>query len=339
MNSGNGNARRKRVVAIVVAAVVLTAAAAWLLLRGSAQDRDTLMASGTVEAREADLGFQSAGRITDIVVREGTTVAAGALLARLDAAELEARVAQAEAQLAAAQARLQELERGARPQERAQSRAALDAARERTEEAARGLDRARQLHEAGAISQEALERAQTAFDVARSQQTQAEQQLQLVLDGARPEQVEAQRALVRQAEALLEQARASLDQASIRAPFAGVLTVRHRERGETVAPGLPVVSVMDPSDRWVRIYIREDAIGRVALGQRARIRADSYPDSLFAGRVTFIASEAEFTPRNVQTAEERVRLVYGVNVGIEGDRGLALKPGMPADVWLELNGR
>ena len=101
-----------------------------------------------------------------------------------------------------------------------------------------------------------------------------------------------------------------------------------------MGPGAPVFSLLDPDDRWVRIYVREDEIGRVQLGQQAQIRADTYPDRVYDGEVVFIGSEAEFTPRNVQTQEERTRLVYPVKVRITGDAGFELKPGIPADVVL-----
>jgi HlyD family secretion protein len=113
-----------------------------------------------------------------------------------------------------------------------------------------------------------------------------------------------------------------------------LVTVRHREPGETVSSGVPVLTVMDPEDRWVRIYVREDRIGEVSLGQSATITSDTYPDRSYSGEVVFIASEAEFTPRNVQTTEERVKLVYAVKVRITGDPSHHLKPGIPADVVL-----
>jgi HlyD family secretion protein len=147
--------------------------------------------------------------------------------------------------------------------------------------------------------------------------------------------VEAQRAVVRQAEAQVAQVDAALASSTIEAPFGGVVTVRHREPGEAVSPGLPVLTVVDMNDRWVRIYVREDQIGRVAIGQPAHVRSDSHPGKAYQGRVTFIASEAEFTPRNVQTAEERVKLVYAVKVAVTGDPARELKPGVPADVTLE----
>jgi len=114
-----------------------------------------------------------------------------------------------------------------------------------------------------------------------------------------------------------------------------VVTVRHREPGETVPAGSPVLTVMNRDDRWVRIYIREDRIGAVHTGQAATITSDTYAGKTYRGAVVFIASEAEFTPKSVQTREERVKLVYAVKVRVSGDPAYDLKPGMPADVRLE----
>ena len=134
-----------------------------------------------------------------------------------------------------------------------------------------------------------------------------------------------------------EEAATLLRDATIRAPFAGIVTIRHREPGETVATGAPVVSVLDLDDRWVRIYVPEDEIGRVRIGQAAEITADSWPDRTYEGRVIFLASEAEFTPSNVQTQEERIKLVYEVKVRVTGDPRYELKVGTPADVRLAEN--
>ena len=324
---------RKR-LPIAILLLLVVAATVWLVRRGNANSASGIEASGTVEATDADLGFQIGGRIATINVSEGETVAQGEVLAHLDTAELNARMAQAEAQLAVAQAKLLELRRGARPEERAQARSALDAARQRMDESSRLLARTQMLFDGGAVSRESLEQAETAHAVAVAQHEQAIDQERLVVQGPRSEQVAAQQAMVRTAEAAIAQVQATLDQAEVRAPFDGIVTIRHREPGETVAPGAPVLTLMDPASRWVRIYVRENEIGRVALGQAADIRSDSYADSAFAGRVVHIASEAEFTPRNVQTTEERVKLVYAVKIAIDRDPGLALKPGLPADVRL-----
>lgn len=272
----------KRIVIVALAAAV--GIGAWLgvhlLNRG---DSNGMLASGTVEATEAQLGFQAPGRIESIGVREGDTVKRGQLLARLDTRETEARLRQARAQANASSVRLQEAER--------------DQARAKT------------LLAGGAIGQEAYDKAQLAFNVAQSEHAQAS-------------------ASVQATEAVLANMR-------IRASFDGVVTVRHREPGEIVAPGTPVLTVMNPDDRWVRIYIPEHHIGAVRIGQKASITTDTWRDKRYAGEVTYIAAQAEFTPKNVQTAEERVKLVYAVKVRIGDDPKFELKPGMPADVRLE----
>ena len=122
----------------------------------------------------------------------------------------------------------------------------------------------------------------------------------------------------------------------VRAPFDGVVTVRHREPGEIIPAGSPVLSVLNREDRWVRIYVPETRIAAVRLGLKAEITTDTYRGKKYEGAVAQIASEAEFTPKTVQTQEERVKLVYAVKVRVEGDSTYDLKPGMPADVRLAL---
>lgn len=326
---------RTRLFVILGAVLAIGATAAVVVLRGDGS-RESLFASGTVEATEARLGFQAAGRVEAIHVREGDVVPAGAELAALDRAEMQARRDQAEAQVSAARALLRELERGFRREEIAQARSARDAAQQRLADAERDLERTRRLFDGGAVSQEALDKAILALDVARNQHEQAEEQRKLLEAGPRLERIEGQRAQLAQAEAALRAIDATLANTVVRAPFAGVVTVRHREPGEIVATGSPVLTIMNPDDRWVRIYIPENRIGLVRIGQAATITSDTYRDRTYAGEVVFIASEAEFTPKSVQTQEERVKLVYAVKVRVTGDPGHDLKPGIPADVLLDV---
>jgi len=322
------------IAVLVVAAVVLKLT----VLRGNGL-AEGLAASGTVEATEAQLGFQTPGRIEAIRVREGDRVRAGDTLAVLDRAELLARRAQAEAQLRAARAMLAELEAGSRTEDRVSAQEALRAATDRWNDAQRDFDRTQRLFDAGALSQEQFDKARLQLNVLASQKAQAEQQARLVETGPRRERIDAQRAAVSQAQAAVQQIAATLDNAVIRAPFGGIITVKDREEGETVQAGAPVLTLMNLDDRWVRIYIPEDAIGAVHVGQPARITADTYPDKRYGGAVSFVASQAEFTPRNVQTREERVKLVYAVKVRITQDSTYDLKPGVPADVALQAEPR
>ncbi len=324
----------KVIVPALLAVVAVVLVLRFVVFRGGG-DASVIAASGSVEATEAQLGFQLPGRIDTVAVDEGDRVKAGAVLARLDRTELDARRAQAAAQLGAARALLTELEAGSRAEDIASARAASGAAADRLADAERDLARTRTLFQGGAVSQEAMDKAQTAADLARAQRDQSAQALRLVEAGPRPERIAAQRAAVAQAEAAVRQLDATLADAVIRAPFDGVVTVKDRESGEIVGAGTPVVTVTDLGDRWVRIYVREDRVGAVHLGQRATITADTYPGKRYGGEVAYVSSVAEFTPRTVQTAEERVKLVYAVKVRITGDPTVDLKPGIPADVVLE----
>jgi HlyD family secretion protein len=322
-------------IAIPVVILILTAIVLWLtVLRDD--DEDVILASGTVEATEADLGFQVPGRIERITAREGDRTAQGDELAWLDRSELSARRRAAQAQAEAARAMLAELERGFRDEEIAQGRARLRAAEQRVSDTRRDLQRARRLFEGGAVSQQRLDNAETAYELAVAENDSAEEALRILETGPRQERIAAQRAAVAQADAAVAQIDAALDYAVIRAPFAGFVAVRHREPGETVGAGAPVLTLRNPDDRWVRIYVRADRVGRLVIGRAAEITGDAYPDRSYAGEVVFIADEAEFTPRNVQTTEERVKLVYRVKVQITGDPAHDLKPGLAADVRLQV---
>jgi HlyD family secretion protein len=324
--------KAKKRMLLPLAAVLATGG--WYLFSRHAPTPGTLIASGTVEATESLLGFQSAGRIEAVNVREGDAVRAGAELARLERHEMEARQQQARAQVDAAGAAMRELEHGFLGEEIAQAEAAHAAASERRQDAERDLERTRQLRQGGAVSQEALDKSVLALDQASNQEEQAEQQLQLLRRGPRQERIDAQRAQLAHAEASLRVVEAQLDNMLLRSPSDGVISVRHHEPGEIVAAGSAVLTLMNRDDRWVRIYVPEHRIGSVALGQAATIRCDTYPERDYAGTVSFIAGEAEFTPKSVQTAEERVKLVFAVKVRITGDSGQDLKPGMPVDVQL-----
>jgi membrane fusion protein YbhG len=167
-------------------------------------------------------------------------------------------------------------------------------------------------------------------EAARAEVRAARERLALVEAGPRPGQVDTARAQLAQAEASLGQARARLADTRIEAPMDGIVLRKNLEAGATASPGAAIVTLVDPSDLWLRAYIAETDLGRVKIGQTARITVDAFPGQPFEGRVTEVASAAEFTPRNVQTQKERVNLVFRVKVAITNPDG-RLKPGMPAD--------
>jgi HlyD family secretion protein len=320
---------------IALPLLLVAAAVVWFLRRDRGPAETGLTASGSVEATDADLGFQVPGRVAAILVQEGDSAREGDELARLSTEDMTATRDLAVAQIAAAAARLDELRRGGRPQEVAQAEAVVRAAQERSDEARREAERGQRLFDGGALSRQMLDQLGSARTLTDAALDQAQQTLALVREGPRAETIRAQEALVEQARASLARADAALSYAVISAPFSGRITLRHRQPGETVGAGTPVLTLLDPNDRWVRIYVREDQIGAIRIGTPARITSDTYPDRSFAGEVVYIGSEAEFTPRNVQTTEERIRLVYPVKVRITSDPDFVLKPGIPADVVLE----
>jgi len=326
---------KPRIAAVVLLLVAVAAVTAWWLWPRDEPDT-ALLASGTVEATDAVLGFQIPGTLAEVAPHEGDEVTAGERLAALSTDEIEAQVRQAEARVTAADARLRQLRAGFRPEEVAQGRARVTAARQRLADAERDLGRTRTLHDGGAVPQEALDKAELARDLAATDADQAAEQLHLLERGARREEIDAAAADLASAHAAQAAVEARLADAVLVAPGSGVVQVRHREPGEVVGAGTPVLTLQDLTDRWVRIYIPEDRIGAVHLGAAVRVSSDTFPGRSYPGEVTFIATEAEFTPENVQTQEERVRLVYAVKVRLTADPQHELKPGMPVDVEIAL---
>ena len=320
---------------IIIGGVVLSSIGAFAIYHTTfAADRngDAIIASGTVEATQAELGFQVSGRLGKLSVREGDQVTAGRQLAMLEQSELIAERAVARAQVAAAEAGLAELLAGSRREEVAQARAALAVATERRNYAQRDVERLAPLAEQSLVSRQAFDQQRTQLSIAEGEMAKAKEALQILATGPRSERIAAQRAALAQAQATVERIEAQLAQTELTAPFSGTITVRHREPGEALSPGNPVVTLRNFDDRWVRVYIPGDEVGNLTLGQPASITGDANPDKRYTGAISYIASVAEFTPRNVQSTKDRVKLVYEVRVRVAGDTTVDLKPGLPADV-------
>jgi HlyD family secretion protein len=318
-----------RLAALAALAVAIALVATWAV-RGLNGDTGALSVTGTVEATQVDPSAKITGRVVELLVREGQPVERGQLLARLDDTELAAEVRRAEAALATAEAQLRDLLAGPRQQEIEQARAALRNATVTREWTERELRRVRELFGKDLVAAQEVDRARQAYEVAVANEVAARERLALVEAGPRPHEVEAARARVAEARAALTLAQARLAEARLVSPITGLVLRKNVEVGETVNPGVSILTLMDPRDLWVRAYVPEIDIGRVKLGQEARITVDAYPGRAFAGTVSEIASEAEFTPKNVQTRKERVNLVFRIKIAVRNPDGV-LKPGMPAD--------
>jgi HlyD family secretion protein len=278
----------------------------------------------------------------------------------------QARIADAQATLAAREARLVELKNGSRPQDLQKARAEVREAKAVMENAQVDVRRMDLLFREGFIAEQARDVARTTFTVAAERHQNALERLDLVREGPRQEEILRAEAEVRQAKAglLLAQTgeletvrkrqelptlqativhdRAALsasetqfDYTVVRSPQAGVVVRKHVEPGEMIAAGTPVVTIADLENIWLKIYIPEPQLGRIKLGQAAEITTDSSRGKVYRGKVTYISSEAEFTPKNVQTQEERVKLVFAVKISLDNPNQ-ELKPGMPADAKVQL---
>ena len=334
---------------LIVLVVVIGAAVGWWLTHRSDDDPNRLPLSGTIEVTQVDLAFKIPGRLQERLVDEGDTVAAGQVVARLDAVDQELQVARAQAELDSAAAVLARLESGSRPEEineaRAQlqqARAALKATESRFNLAREDLARYADLRKQEVVSQQKLDEQQTSRDttlnahqeaVARVQS--AEARLALVLAGPRKEEIEQARAQVAVTTQALALARQQLSDTQLKAPTDGVVLSKAAEPGTYLNPGSPVITVGHLRQVWLRAYVNETDLGRIHLNQQADVTTDTYPGKVYPGKVSYIADQAEFTPKSVQTFQERVKLMYRIKIDLDNPR-FELKPGMPADAVIRI---
>ncbi len=322
--------KKKKLIVLIPSAALAVVLAVIYLGERESDDGSVVRVSGNIEITDVALSFQLAGRVRERLASEGEPVSAGEVVARLESADLERESALRRAELRAAQAALAELEAGSRPEEIAAAAAAGERNRAETEYLRIELDRQRQLLEKKTISPREYDRSQAEYDSARARLAEARHRLELIEAGPRREAIEQARAQAERAQAALELAEVRLGYATLASPLSGLVLSENIEAGEYVSPGTPVLTVGDLENAWLRAYIAETDLGRVKVGQTVRIRTDTYPDKVYPGRISFISSEAEFTPKHVQTRKERVKLVYRVKIDVPNPE-MELKPGMPAD--------
>ncbi|HJV96885.1 MAG TPA: HlyD family efflux transporter periplasmic adaptor subunit [Albitalea sp.] len=349
--------RRTRLALLVLIGAVLAAAvAAWLILRRPPADDGLLQINGRIEGDRITLAPKFAGRVLELAVREGDVVSAGQLLVRLDDRAVRARLDQAlaaqemlQAQIGAQDAALRVL-RGETvvAVKAAQTRIAAAEADARRAEAANAQDgrdhaRAEGLSAQGFIGPQALERAGLAEqqssqqrDAAQALLAQAQQALRDAELGpqrvrAREAELAVTRARLKEAEATVAEARSALDDLAISAPVAGTVTARFVNLGEVVNAGTPLLELTDLGQLYLKGYLPETQIGRVRRGMPARIYVDAFPSEPFAATLRYVSARAEFTPKEVQTVDERVKLVYEVRLQVDQNPGGRLNPGQPAD--------
>lgn len=293
----------------------------------------TIRGSGIIEVTEVDVAFEVPGTILERRADEGAHLDRGEPIARLDDREYRLQQERAAAGLAAAQARYTLLKNGARGQEIDQALAASEAALSNFNVLQHELVRSRELLSKGIVSQAEFDRTTAAHAAAVAERERSAAALALLREGSRVEELEEARARLHEAEKALELADLNLSRCQLFAPISGRVLSKNREAGETVSPGASIVTMGDLERPWLNLYVSERDLGKIVLGAQAQVLIDAFPGQPFRGRVSYIADKSEFTPKNIQTQDERVKLVYRVKIELENPDGV-LKPGMPADAVL-----
>ena len=316
---------------------------------GDEAPTDRIRVSGHVEATETRIAPEAGGRILTLTVKEGDRVQSGQVVMTIDTRDVQLAIQRAQAERAAADAQLRLVMAGARVEDvrQAQSqidtaRAELAAARTELEAAEQDLARFETLLATNSGSRKQRDDAATRRDVARDRVASAQGRVRTAEEahaklkaGARPEEVEAARARVAVMSAQIATLEKTAADASVHSPVAGTVTERLVEVGEVIAPRAPALLVVDLDRAWADVFVPEPVVPLIKIGQAATIHTDAGGNGI-AGTIGYISAKAEFTPRNVQTAEERSKLVYRVRINVDNKDGV-LKQGMPVEAEIPLN--
>ena len=310
-------------------------------------DASTARVSGQIEATEVQVAPEAGGRILDMPINEGERVKQGDLVAQLDTRDIELALQRAQAERSQAEAQLRLLQAGSRPEDIRQAEAQMasaaadvSAAQVDLAAAETDLQRFERLLQSNSGSQKQRDDAATRRDLARSRgvsararERAAREGVARLQSGARPQEIEAARARVQGVDAQIATLEKQKQDATVRAPVGGVLSERLRNRGEMAAPRTPLAVITDLDRAWAEVFVDEPQVPRITLGQPATLITDA--GDRLPGKVSFISSKAEFTPRNVQTAEDRSKLVYRVKISTDNSKGV-LKQGMPIEAEIPL---
>ena len=334
---------KKRIIIAVFIILLLIIGALVYFGQKNNQGKE-LFYSGTIETTQANLSFQVAGRIAQILVQEGQTVTQNQMIAELDRSEFESRFAQARANLERAQKAKKQLEtvleisRKTLPAEVARAKAGVQSAKDTLKNTEKNYRRFEELFSKDVVSEKERDTLKLQYEIAQSRLAEGESVLKLAqgnltrIDAVKQD-IEVAAAQINAVNASLNQAEIQLNYTQLKAPMNGVITSRNIEPGETVTPGREVITLADLSRVDLKIFVDETEIGKVKQGQQVDVKVDTFPDKTYTGYVSFVSPEGEFTPKIIQTKKERVKLVYLVKVSIDNP-DLELKAGMPADAWL-----
>lgn len=327
---------KKKIGVLLVGVLLLVTAAVYAAYNAWRADREahTLTLYGNVDIREVDLGFRVAGRLLELKVDEGDRVTAGQPLGTIDAQPYRDALAVAEARARQAEANLRKMERGFRPQEIQQAQAAVREAQAAFANAERDLQRQQSLRESGASSQRSLDAALARHDETQARLISAREALALAREGFRREDIAAAEAEHAAAIAQRDQATTQLGDTVLKAPSDGTILARVREPGAMLQVGAPVYTLSIDRPVYVRAYVGEPDLGKIAPGAKAFVMTDTHAKR-YQGQVGFISPRAEFTPKSVETTDLRTDLVYRLRIVVT-DADESLRQGMPVTVHVPL---
>ncbi|MFH0878240.1 MAG: HlyD family efflux transporter periplasmic adaptor subunit [Lentisphaerota bacterium] len=306
-----------------------------LFLPGCVFEKTGPDGSGTIECTQVQVSPQVSGRIISLPPQEGAVLKKGDLVAELDPVDYQIKRDESAAALGVAQAQLDLLMAGSRTEDVQRARDQVSEAKAMAQAAQADVQRIKMVFDNGTATQKQMDDARAQADRTAAALAGAEQNLAKLEAGSRKEEIRMAEAQNEQAKARLAAMEKAIRDCTITAPMDGVVTTRAREEGEFVNPGTTLVTLSRLDEVWLSVYIPEPRLSKVKLGQKARVKADG-DSTLYEGVITFISPEAEFTPRNVQTPDERAKLVYRVKITLKNPNGV-FKPGMPADGFIEGN--
>jgi len=306
-----------------------------ILIYGCTRDNPNLIEStGTIEATEVDIRSETSGKILSLYFDEGDWVKKGDVLAEIDHEKRDIELSQAKARLAEAEAQLTLLIKGLREKEVERAREAFLESKVLLKDSKREYMRIQKLYDEGVVDLGSRDKTEAAYEAAQKRYEIAKKNYEIALEGSRKEEIQAGEAVKEAAESQVKLIERQIGDATVTIPINGVISERYVELGEFVSVGSLIATVIDLKHVWVMAYVSEKNLGNVKLGQQGKVMVDSFPHKEFIGKVTYISPEAEFTPKNIQTKEERVKLVFGVKIEVENP-AQELKPGMPADAIIE----
>lgn len=293
-----------------------------------------LVLSGRVEAHEIQVGSKIGGRIAQVLIDEGSVVKAGRVIARFETYDLLAKLNQAEAAVKQTEANLEKLRHGSRPEEIDKARFDLHAAQSDYRNALLNYRQFESLYKRGIVSRQDYENAKAKLEQASARKDSFRKQLDLLIAGTRQEDIDAAEAALQVNRADLEAIETQIAEIEVKAPADTVVEVIDVRPGDLIAPNNPVATLLELDQLYVKVYVPETKLGMVSLGKAVEIRVDSFPNKTFPGIIEQIATQGEFTPRNIQTQEDRVHEVFAVKVRIKNREGI-LRAGMAADVIIK----